>query len=543
VTVVDERSLQIAAFRHRLIAEAIEAEREELGEKLREAAARAHTDPRGHEVRPTVRTLWRWMSAYRRGGLLALCARVRRDKGNLRAFDEKLLERAAELRREKRSRSTATLIDILVRQKRTEPGKLAPSTLNRHLSRLGLSRIALRKLGQKTFRRIETTSPFDLVVGDFHHGPYVRVGQDDQARRALLCCFIDHFSRLVPEGRYYLHEDFAALRFGFRRLVVAFGLPVRLYLDNGPAFHATRFHAACDALGIKLCHSKPYQSEGRGVVERFNRTVKEQFETEARDRDELLTLDELNGYFEAWLAERYHRTVHSETGETPAARFEREAKLRPAPDLDQIDECLRLRERRTVHRKWSTVSIAQLRYRVSPSLRGRRVDVLYDPFDPAYVLIVFDGRVVERAEPQKTGEVPPSPEEPHKPEGKPTDHLALLRADYEIRTRTELAALRLRPATSAPLAELALVDLVVLLEGCRAAALSPQEQSAVSAFWRRLRPLPPEETRASLARLRRRLGERLHLEVYLEALQEQVVRLRTAAAKKPNPQHEGGSPS
>jgi hypothetical protein len=59
-------------------------------------------------------------------------------------------------------------------------------------------------------------------------------------------------------------------------------------------------------------------------------------------------------------------------------------------------------------------------------------------------------------------------------------------------------------------------------------------------IWRRLRPLPPEQTRACLARLHRRLGERLHLKVYLDALQEQVVRLRTAA-KKPQPQ-QGGSP-
>jgi transposase InsO family protein len=92
----------------------------------------------------------------------------------------------------------------------------------------------------------------------------------------------------------------------------------RYYVDNGPSFQATRFHAACDALGIRLVHSTPYHSECRGVIERLNRTVKEQFETEVRGREEPLTLDELNAYFEAWLAERYHRDVHSETGETPA---------------------------------------------------------------------------------------------------------------------------------------------------------------------------------------------------------------------------------
>jgi len=528
MSVLDERGLEIAAFRHRLIAEAIEARDEQVSQVLRRIALRPHTDPRGKEVRVAVCTLWRWLSRYRRGGLMALCPGPRRDKGTLRALESKILEHAATLRREKPTRSTPTLIDILVRKKLAGPGTIAPSTLNRHLSRLGLSRLSLRRLGQQTFRKIETASPFELVVGDFHHGPYVRVGEDDQARRALLCAFIDHFSRFIPEGRYYLHEDFAALRFSFRRLVVAFGLPVRLYLDNGPAFHATRFHAACDALGIQLVHSKPYQSEGRGVVERFNRTVKEQFESEVRDREELLTLEELNGYFEAYLAERYHRTIHSETTEAPAERFARAAKLGPAPDLEQIDELLRLRERRTVHRKWATVSVGSIRYQVSPSLRGRRVDCLYDPFDPAYVLVVFDGRVVERAYPQKPGEVPPEPAPAPKPHGgQPTDHLALLRADFERRTQAELAALRLRPTSPAPPAELSLVDLIVLLEGCRAAALSSEERTLLSAFWRRLRPLPPEETRQALSNARRRLGERLHLRVYLDSLEQTLLRLRT----------------
>lgn len=263
-------------------------------------------------------------------------------------------------------------------------------------------------------------------------------------------------------------------------------------------------------------------------MERFNRTVKEQFESEVRDREELLTLDELNGYFEAYLAERYHRTIHSEIDEAPAERFARTAQLRPAPDLEQIDELLRLRERRTVHRKWATVSVGSIRYRVSPSLRGRRVDCLYDPFDPAFVLIVFDGRIVERAEPQKPGEVPPDQAPaPQKPGGKPTDHLALLRADFERRTHAELAALRLRPSSLVPGPELSLVDLAVLLEGCRAATLTLEERQALSAFWRRLRPLPAEQTRQALLHARRRLGERLHLRLYLDSVEQSLVRLRT----------------
>lgn len=527
----DDFRLEIAAFRRRVIADAIEADGEIVSAALESAAKRSWFDPAGREVRFSVRTLWRWLGAWRRRGLLALVPAERKDKGSFRRLSPELVARVDQLRREAPRRPTRTIIDILVREKRVAPGQLARSTLDRHFAAAGLSRRALATLDHKVFRKIATATPFELVVADFHHGPYVSTG-NDEARRSLLCAFIDHWSRDVPEARYYLHEDFVALRFGFRRLVTVHGLPVRLYIDNGPAFHATRFHAGCDALGIEIVHSKPYQSECRGVVERFNRTVLEQFESEVKARESPLTLDELNAFFEAWLAERYRRDIHSETGEAPAERFARAAAIRPAPDLELVDEWLRLRERRTVHRKWSTVEIAGRRYTVNSSLRGRRIDVLHDPLDPSYVLIAQDGRIIERALPQRPGVDPPAVPTPA-PQGKPTDYLALLLADHERSTRAELAALRLGP--SRPAAELALPDLVVALERCRGATLAALERAEASAFWRKYRPIDVDTATAALENARRRLGAALHLRVYLDALAAALVRTRTTRSQGGKP--------
>jgi putative transposase len=526
----EDRRLDIAAFRHRIIAAAIDATDEGVTTALRAAAARVHQDPAGHEQHVGLSTLWSWLAQYRRGGLLALRPMPRKDRGIVRAIPADILEAAAGLRREQTDRPTKTIIDILVRTKRVERHDIARSTLDRYLDHASLSRRALRTIGRKIFCRIETAAPFELVVGDFHHGPYVRVGPDDEARRALYGGFIDHFSRYVPEGRYYLHEDYVALRFGFRRLIGVHGLPVSLYVDGGAAYQANRFRAACGALGIRLPRGKPRQPEVRGLIERFNRDLKEQFESEVRGRETLPTLDELNAWFEAWLAERYHKDVHSETGEAPADRFARTAVLRPAPAADVVDEYLRLREGRTVHRKWSTVEVEGLRFSVHPSLRGRRVHVLFDPLDLEYVLISFDGRIVQRALPQQPGVAPPEPEPPATP-GKKTDYLALLRADYERRVRTELSALRLVPPATT---ELDLPGLAALVERCRTSPLTDPERSLAAALWRRLRPIDADVARTALDRARRRLGEGLHLRVYLDALENHLVRTRTQkGASKP----------
>jgi putative transposase len=531
IPIDDEYALEIAAFRHRVIAEAFEADPGEVKAAVERAALVEYCAPRGLRCKPEVRTVWRWLAAYRKGGLFALCPKRRADRGTLRALKPELLAQAVRLRCEgkREKRATQSVIDILVRQKSPEPLTIARSTLDRHFQRLGVSRRQLHALGRRPFTRIETHAPFELLVADFHHGPYVRVGPHDEARRALLCAFIDHYSRYVPEGRYYLHEDFAALRFGFRRLLVAYGLMVKLYADNGASFQAHRFHGACQHLGITLVHSKAYVAESRGVIERYNRTLKEQFESEVRERDELLTLDELNSYYQAWLGERYHRDVHSETGQPPLQRFHDNIVVRPAPDPAQLEELLRLCEKRTVHRKWSTVEVHGIRYSVA-GLRGRKVGVLYDPFALEYVLISFDGRIVQRAFPQKAGEVFPEPK-PDRDQTPRTDYLELLRRDHARRSQAELAALRLAPAPQR--SELALADLVVLLESCRGARLSRDEQKAADVFWRKMRPIPADAARDATDIALRRQGRNLHLSVYLDALTAHLVRMRTQKGPKP----------
>ena len=195
---------------------------------------------------------------------------------------------------------------------------------------------------------------------------------------------------------------------------------------------------------------------------------------------------------------------------------------------------------RTVQKKTSTVEVAGIRFVVNSSLRGRKVKVLYDPSDLAYVLVTIQDRAVERAFPQAANVTPP-PQEPVAPfEGPRSDYLAQMRTSYESKKREELATLQLQPAPS----EQDLPGLIALLAACRGNLLSDPELNLVSAFWRRLRPLDLDLTTRFLASALRRLGPGLHLSVYLKDLEEPLLRLRStpkaitpgkAAKPKPTP--------
>ncbi|CAO0819948.1 hypothetical protein DFAR_1250005 [Desulfarculales bacterium] len=47
-------------------------------------------------------------------------------------------------------------------------------------------------------------------------------------------------------------------------------LPLKLYLDNGPAFRSQHLEEITASLGIALVHASPYVLQGRGKIENYS---------------------------------------------------------------------------------------------------------------------------------------------------------------------------------------------------------------------------------------------------------------------------------
>jgi transposase InsO family protein len=75
--------------------------------------------------------------------------------------------------------------------------------------------------------------------------------------------------------------------------------------------------------GIRLTHSTPGRPEGRGKIERFFRTLRQEMLVELEDgcHGRPPDLPELERMLQAWIERVYHRRVHTETKTTPLARF------------------------------------------------------------------------------------------------------------------------------------------------------------------------------------------------------------------------------
>jgi len=160
----------------------------------------------------------------------------------------------------------------------------------------------------------------DLWVGDFANGPYVM--HNGEVKETYLSLFIDCHSRFVVQGEYYIKQSLDILIDTLLKGFCKHGIPNDLYLDNAKVYHANALKSACYDLKIRLLHRKVRDPSPGGLVERLFLSGQRQFESEVRAGD-ILTLAQINKYFDAWLEMAYHNRVHSELKQMPSDAFAR----------------------------------------------------------------------------------------------------------------------------------------------------------------------------------------------------------------------------
>ena len=359
----EDRRREIGLFRYTLIRDAADPvlSKAQRGRLVRALAERDHLGPDGRLVHVARGTLDQWIRAYRRGGFDALVPQPRVVVPHTPAG---VLELAFALKRERPERTAAQVRQIMLTTGGDQP---VPGlrTLQTHLARAGLNVRADGRSPGKVYGRFEASSRNELWTGDGLHGPKLAGAA---ARRAVLLAFIDDHSRLLVGWRWGTGEDVFGLEAALRIGLMARGVPEQILVDRGSAFVSSQLLRACAVLGVKLIHASPRAATTKGKIERFFRTVRDQFLVEIDDGVELA---ELNRLFSAWLEVVYHRRIHSETRATPLARFDAAGAPRlPTPAL--LREAFLWSVERTVT-KTATVSLQANQYEVDAALVGRKV--------------------------------------------------------------------------------------------------------------------------------------------------------------------------
>ena len=384
-----ERARETGLFRYSLVQELLEPglSQAERGWRARELAGRVHEGPGGRRATVSYSTLTRWRRLYEAGGFDALVPSPRQPAPRT---PEEVLALAEALKRERPGRTAAQVRRIL-----RQTAGWAPSdrTLQRLSGRLELGRPAPAEEDRRAFGRFECARPNEMWIGDTLHGQAVG------GKKSYLFAFTGDHSRAVMGARWSHHDNVVRMAAGFRQALQARGVPRACYLDNGSPFAGAWLLRGCGVLGVKLVHSRPGKPEGRGKIERFFRTVRDQFLVEVGDGEKVAGLAEMNRLFRAWLETAYHQAVHSETGEAPAARWEKATpEERAVPDPALLREAFLWSERRKAD-KTALVRLHGNVYQVDAWLAGRVVELLFDPFDLDRIEVRLGGKPAGTAVP------------------------------------------------------------------------------------------------------------------------------------------------
>ncbi|MBA2321459.1 MAG: DDE-type integrase/transposase/recombinase [Deltaproteobacteria bacterium] len=396
----DDRTRDKALVRYQIISPylALEPCRGQRRATLEKLANKVWTDTDGQPFSVAAETIRAWVRRYRQNGLPGLTDKARPRRG-VQCLLPEVIELACQLKREVPERSLDRLLRIMEDTGKVEPGKVRRSTLHRALERAGLSARCARIPDSQDLDRFEAAAANDLWQSDMLVGPWLPDPErPGKVRRAYLYAFLDDHSRLVLHGRWSFKGDLPALELVFRRALQKYGVPKRVYYDNGATYRSGHMRQIVAEIGIHgIIFTKTYRPMGHGKIEALNRYIRSAFIAEVA-ASSIRTLDQLNEAFIAWMDLEYSRKVHGETHQAPIDRWRADVVHVKYADEAKIRVAFLWKEARKAD-KAGILSLFGCQYQVGPALARKAVEVRYDPEQLSEIEVWHDGSFVERVRP------------------------------------------------------------------------------------------------------------------------------------------------
>lgn len=237
---------------------------------------------------------------------------------------------------------------------------------------------------------------------DFHTGSLPVLDADGTWRKPVLFGALDDHSRLGCHLQWYFAETAENLVHGLCQAFAKRGLPRAILMDNGSAMIARETREGLLRLSIQQRTTLPESPYQNGKQESFWGQVEGRLLAQLEGyRD--LTLAELNRFTQAWLERDYHTRVHSETDQTPLARFASgPSVLRSCTSAEELRLAFTVGGVRRQRRSDGTIALGGLRFELPGAYRPlTNVGVRYAHWDLSFVYLAdpHSGAVLARIYP------------------------------------------------------------------------------------------------------------------------------------------------
>lgn len=345
------------------------------------------------------RTLRKWVAGYREKGSLALVRKERSDSGQHRLVTDDLVKKAIDFLNENPYRSVRFVLELLKKEP-ADIGAVAastkPATLYHHIKKTGFSfKRARNYRNNRVYRRFEAEYANLLWQGDARHGISIpHPEKPGKTKMTYLYAWVDDFSRKIMHAQYFWDEKLPRLEESLRKAVLRWGIPKKLYCDNGATYASKQFTLIVSNMGSRKIHHPPYQAWCKGKVEKvMHRLLIFQREIQLTA---VKSLDELNNTLYAWIEMEYNQKYHSAIGETPNERFRQSIIKHPSARVTNLDvfNSFFLWEVDRIVNKYGYISLYKNQYRIKEVGIGEKILIRFDPYDLHEIYVYHKGKLL-----------------------------------------------------------------------------------------------------------------------------------------------------
>ena len=342
------------------------------------------TLPDGSVFQYSPKTISKWVSLYQNGGIEALMPQERSDKGSSRALPDTAIEEIFRLK-EAFPRLNATQIHRHLVAEAFLPATVSVCAVQRFIKKHDLK--SARNPNVRDRKAFEEDAFGKMWQADTCYLPYIT--EDGSRRRVYCIMIIDDHSRLLVGGGLFYNDNAYNFQKVLKDAVAAYGIPSKLYVDNGCSCSNEQLSLICGSIGTVLLHTRVRDGASKAKIERQFRTLKETW-LYTLDLDSITSLKQFNSLLKDYMRS-YNTTLHSGIGTTPLQRYQdTRALVRMPKSREWLEECFLNRITRKVS-KDSTVSIDRVSYDVPMQFISSKVEIRFLPDDMSQAFILYEG--------------------------------------------------------------------------------------------------------------------------------------------------------
>lgn len=383
-----ERKHAIALMRYSVIAPLITGlsdDYDSLTAFYNHASIKGVVHPDGTVKHYAPGTIEKWFFHYKKLGFDALIPSGRGDKGKPRKLDDELQEQIKYLKSNYPRMSASAIYRQLQDNGSIKNGDVSQSTVTRYINLITLQ---MKTTTKPDMRRYERPHINEVWCGDTSVGPYLKT-PDGKKHKVYIIALIDDASRFIVGINIFFNDNFVNLMSVMKSAIAKYGRPQMFNFDNGSSFKNKQMELLAARIGSVIHYDQPYTPTQKAKIERWFRTMKDQWMASLNIRD-FHSLDELRSSLFSYV-QTYNQTVHSSlAGKTPMERFFCEPNRIRRLTEEEMEKNFLLEIERRVSSD-SVIVIDRMEYEVDFRFAKQRIKLRYSPDFKDIFIVESDG--------------------------------------------------------------------------------------------------------------------------------------------------------